>query len=340
MIKAKKVKNDEFYTLLSDIEEELKNYKDQFKGKIVFCNCDDPEYSNFWKYFYLNFKHLELKELVATHYDEEKSTYKLEYNGEKIKKTKLKQNGDFRSPESVELLKEADIVCTNPPFSKLREFILQLYKHNKKYLIIGNINAVTYKEIFPLIKDNKIWLGYKTGSFEFKVPMKFNRKNTYIKNGQKYAKFGNICWFTNLDTSKRHEELILYKEYNEKDYPKYDNYDAINVDRVKDIPKDYYKPMGVPITFINKYNPNQFKILGITSGREEFESVPTKKYTNPKQINKDGSIVSGSKANTRATLLLSKKPNKTYYTAQNADGPLKILYARIIIQRKENPDEN
>lgn len=303
--KAKKNKNDEFYTLISDIEKELMYYKDQFAGETVFCNCDDPEYSNFWKYFKLNFNHLKLKKLIATHYDEEKATYKLEYDGKKIKKNKLKQNGDFRSPESIEILKEADIICSNPPFSKFRSYLTQILKYDKKFLIIGNQNALTYKEVFPLVKDNKIWLGYNAGAFEFKVPMDFKKKNTYVKNGQKYAKFGNIIWFTNLETTKRHEKLILYKEYEEDYYPKYDNYNAINVDRVKHIPKDYFGLMGVPITFIHKYNPNQFKIIDALN---------------------------------RYSLLDTQSNNEEVRKAKshmcNING--KPKYFRIIIQRKEN----
>lgn len=269
---ADKNKNDEFYTQLSDIERELNHYREQFKDKVIFLNCDDPEYSNFWKYFELNFTVLGLKKLVATHYETEKPSYKLEIikdeNGDglitskDIIKTPLKQNGDFRSPECIEILKSADIIITNPPFSLFREYIAQLMEYNKKFIIIGNQNALSYKEIFPLIKDNKVWLGYNSGAQEFVVPHTFQQNNTYIgADGKKRAKFGNICWFTNCETKKRHETLLLYKTYNEEEYPKYDNYDAINVNKVKDIPIDYKGKMGVPITFIDKYNPQQFRIL-------------------------------------------------------------------------------
>jgi len=276
--KARKEKKDEFYTQITDIEKELKHYKDQLKGKIIFCNCDDPEYSNFWKYFELNFHHLGLKKLVATHYDEEKPTYKLEYDGQQIIKTNLKQNGDFRSPEAVEILKQSDIVITNPPFSLFREYIAQLIEYDKKFLVIGNQNAFTYKEIFPLIKNNKIWTGYYSGNFRFRVPDSYDRKNIEIdEDGNKYAKMGNITWFTNLDVKKRHERLILYKKYTPEEYPKYDNYDAINVNRVTEIPSGYDGAMGVPITFLDKYNPEQFEILDANDYRKN-DDVPIKPH--------------------------------------------------------------
>lgn len=241
---AKVNKNDEFYTLLTTIEEEIKHYKNHFKDKIVFCNCDDPEWSNFFKYFDINFNHLGLKKLIATHYDTEEKTYVLikERNSDgsesETKYIKLKQNGDFRSPESVEFLKEADIVVTNPPFSLFREYVKQLIECGKKFLIIGNQNAITYKEIFPLLKENKIWLGYENGAKIYRVPDDFDKKNVFEKDGVKYAKFGNTCWFTNLDIKKRHEDLVLYKSFNQDEYPMYDNYCAWNVDKVADIPVD------------------------------------------------------------------------------------------------------
>lgn len=333
---AKIAKNDEFYTQISDIENELAHYKELLKDKVIFCNCDDPEESNFWKYFKLNFQHLGLKKLISTHFESEKPSYKLEYDGEKIEKSDLEQNGDFRSPEAVEILKNCDIVVTNPPFSLFREYVAQLIEFEKKFLIVGNQNSITYKDIFKLIKENRIWLGYKVGAFKFEVPLHYSTGNIEVgEDGKKYAKLGNIAWFTNLDTKKRHERLILYKQYNKIDYPNYDNYDAINIDKVSEIPVDYTGAMGVPITFMDKYNPEQFDILGITSGRDEFESVPSKRYLNAKQVNPNGSVVNGSKANTRATLILNEQPNGIYYTADNADGPFKILYARILIKRKE-----
>ncbi|MDP2104323.1 MAG: adenine-specific methyltransferase EcoRI family protein [Candidatus Gracilibacteria bacterium] len=345
---ANKAKNDEFYTQLSYIEKELGYYKDHFKDKVIFCNCDDPEESHFWKYFEMNFEHLGIRKLISTHYETEKPSYKLEIIGDRnhdgkinaldIIKTPLKQNGDFRSPECIEILREADIVVTNPPFSLFREYVAQLFEYNKKFIIIGNQNAITYKETFELIKENKIWLGASLDgrNIWFRIPDNYEKFHK-IENGIKYAFVASTIWFTNLDYEKRHEYLILYKTYkgNENEYPKYDNYDAINVDKTKDIPIDYMDAMGVPITFLHKYNPDQFEILGITSGRDEFEAIPTKRYINTKQINTDGSVTNGSKANTRATLLLSSKPNGIYYTADNVSGYLSIFYARIIIRNKK-----
>ena len=268
--RAKKVKNDEFYTQLSDIEREANHYKDHFKGKVVLCNCDDPRISNFFHFFSYNFERLGLKKLISTCYkntnpdlfsrhDEEKAVW-VEYHGEKdgsriptpekMDIKYFKGDGDFRSAEAIELLKEADIVCTNPPFSLFREYVAQLIEYDKKFLIIGSLNAVKYKEIFPLIYGNQIWLGINSPK-EFKQP------------GGGIKKFGNVCWFSNLTHKKRNQELILYKTYkgNEKDYPKYDNYDAIEVGKVKDMPIDYKGMMGVPISFIDKYNPDQFEIV-------------------------------------------------------------------------------
>jgi len=263
--KANKAKNDEFYTQLSDIERELGHYKDHFKGKTVLLNCDDPKESNFWRYFSMNFEFLGLRKLISTHYERDTSSYKLEITADinedgKINnldtiKTPLKQNGDFRSPECVELLKEADIVVTNPPFSLFREYVALLIEHDNKFLIVGNKNAITYKETFKYIKGNRLWLGYSSPN-EFDTPSGTTKK---IK--------GLCRWFTNLETKERHEELILWKTYkgNESDYPTYDNYNAINVDKVKDIPVDYEKAMGVPITFLDKFNPEQFEIVGMVS---------------------------------------------------------------------------
>lgn len=272
--KASADKKDEYYTKLSDIEKELKHYSKYFKDKVVFCNCDDPQYSNFWKYFELNFEKLGLKKVVATHFQTHKSSYKLELikninSEEKISKlniikTTLKQNGDFRSEECIEILKGVDIVVTNPPFSLFREYIAQLIEYNKQFLVIGSQNALTYKELFPLFKNNKMWIGYNSGAQEFMVPDDYSRDNIYIGNdGHKYAKFGNITWYTNLEVSKRHEKIILNKKYNSLEYPKYDSYDAINVKKVADIPMDYKGKMGVPVTFLEKYNPNQFELIGI-----------------------------------------------------------------------------
>ena len=252
---AKAVKNDEFYTRIADIENEIKHYKKHFEGKIVFCNCDDPTWSEFWRYFHLNFEELGLKKLISTHYDAKEPTYKLEYVGgndldiEEGVKTTLLQNGDFRSDESIALLKEADIVVTNPPFSLFRDYVKQLMDYNKKFLIIGNSNAITYKVIFPYLKDNQLWLG-------------INWVKEFIQPNGEIKKFGNICWFTNIPHNKINKPLYLYRKYNTTDYPKYDNYDAINVDKVTDIPEDYDGVMGVPITFLDKYCTKQFEILG------------------------------------------------------------------------------
>jgi len=274
---ANQGKKDEFYTQLTDIEKELGYYKEHFFGKVVFCNCDDPAESNFWKYFSLNFEHLGLKKLISTHYEQDKPSYKLEIVSDtnsdgKINvldtiKTPLKQNGDFRSPECIDILKEADIVVTNPPFSLFREYVAQLFACDKKFIIIGNVNAITYKDIFQHIKQNKLWMGKSihSGDREFRVPEHYplNAAGTRVDElGNKYIRVKGVRWFTNLDYKERHEELMLYRTYNEKDYPRYDNYDAINVDKTKDIPMDYNGIIGVPITFLDKYSPEQFEILG------------------------------------------------------------------------------
>ena len=283
---AKSNKKDEFYTQLADIENELKHYRHHFKGKTVFCNCDDPRVSNFFHYFSHRFESLGLKKLITTCYKnqdmdlfsthESEKAVMLVYEGDKnsdripnaeeIGITELQGDGDFRSAESIALLKEADIVVTNPPFSLFRKYVAQLMEFDKKFLIIGNQNAITYKEIFSLIKDNRLWLGYKAGDMSFKVPSDYEMRETRSwrdEEGNNWRSLGNACWFTNLDIAKRHEDLDLYKTYTPEEYPKYDNYDAINVDKTKDIPADYAGAMGVPITFLDKYNPEQFEILGI-----------------------------------------------------------------------------
>ena len=260
--KAKTAKNDEFYTQLTDIEKELKHYKNHFKDKTIYCNCDDPQYSNFWKYFHLNFNHFGLKKLIATHFHETEPTCKIEYTGEDDNDcnigviTNLKTNGDFRSSECIELLQESDIVVTNPPFSLFREYIAQLIDYDKKFICIGSQNAITYKEFFPLLKNNQVWLGHTS-------PKEFVQPDNSIK------KFGNISWFTNLDIIKRHEFLDLIEKYTPEKYPKYDNYDAINVNKVLDIPVDYDGVMGVPITFLDKHNPEQFEISGLAAGNSK-----------------------------------------------------------------------
>ena len=304
---AKEAKKDEFYTQLPDIENELRHYKEHFRGKTVLCNCDDPYESNFFKYFALNFNNLGLKKLMATCYDgspimgqelqlftfddegeDKRIAYKVEItevtdtNGDGVVNladvqyllqndknvlTLLKGHGDFRSAECIEMLKEADIVCTNPPFSLFREYLAQLIKYEKKFLIIGNMNAITYKEVFPLIMKNKLWMGpsITSGDRKFWVPDDYELRAAGCgidETGRKFIRVKGVRWFTNLDHKKRHEELILFKNYNPDDYPKYDNYDAINVNKTQDIPCDYDGVMGVPITFLDKYNPKQFEIIG------------------------------------------------------------------------------
>jgi len=283
---AKKSKKDEFYTQLSDIEKELKHYKDHFQGKVVYCNCDDPRVSNFFHYFSYNFERLGLKKLVATCYksqnmdlfsqnNSEQAVY-LEYDGDANKNNSpdpdeigikpLQGDGDFRSPESIELLKQADVVVTNPPFSLFREYVAQLVEYEKQFLILGHQNAITYKETFKLIKDNKLWLGMNNGGEKwFQVNGDYDietESRKKVVGGIKYFSMGSVNWFTNMDNPKRHEDLILYKKYTPEEYPTYVNYDAINVDKVADIPGDYDGAMGVPITFLDKYNPEQFDIVG------------------------------------------------------------------------------
>lgn len=278
---AKREKNDEFYTQLSDIEKELFHYKDHFKDKVVLCNCNDALHSNFAKYFSLNFDFLGLKKLICTSYGDGDENGKVciytgDKNGNCIPEIEewycyeLDGKGDFRSDACIELLKESDIVVTNPPFSLFREFVATLEKYSKKYLIIGNMNAVTYKEIFPLIKDNKAWLGVSRngcGSMWFIIPENSNdHSGQKIENDVKYQTIGSSMWITNIDHDKRHEKIDLYKHYSPEEYPKYDNYDAIEVSKVCEIPMDYDGVMGVPITFLGKYCPEQFEIIGLMSG--------------------------------------------------------------------------
>lgn len=280
--KAKTQKNDEFYTQISDIEKELKYYTQYFKVVVVFCNCDDPAYSNFWKYFHLNFEHLGLKKLITTHYDASEPTYKMEYEGGNDADisvgqiTPLKTNGDFSSPECIELLEQSNVVVTNPPFSIAREYYIPLLmEYNKKFVVIGDLNWATYKTIFPLLKANKMWFG-NTSVKEFMQP-----------DGT-MKKFGNKLWYTNLDIPKRHEPIDLIEKYDPEKYPKYDNYDAVEVGRTLDIPCDYDGIMGVPISFLEKFCPEQFEIIWQASGNaynnapkevmEELKFDPTVKY--------------------------------------------------------------
>lgn len=300
--KAKDAKNDEFYTQLTDVSKELMHYKQHFKNKSVLCNCDDPTWSAFWKYFHLNFGKLGLKKLISTHYDKSEPTYKMEYTGgnddniETGVKTPLEGNGDFRNQECLDLLDEADIVVTNPPFSLFREYVAVLMEHEKKFIIIGSQNAFGYKEIFPYIMYDKMWTGVNNGDMSFKVPADSEPKKVRYwvdETGQKWRSLGNIAWFTNLDIEKRHEKLILWKDYSPEEFPKYDNYDAINVNKYNDIPKDYEGVMGVPITFLYKYNPEQFEILG------------TSRYHDGQDFSDDINFINGKGLYTR--ILIRKK---------------------------------
>lgn len=285
--KAKDAKNDEFYTRIEDVAEELRHYKKHFAGKVVLCNCDDPTWSAFWRYFHLNFAELGLKKLISTHYDRTEPTYKMEYEGgddnnvEVGVKTPLEGNGDFRNKECLDLLDECDIVVTNPPFSLFREYVAVLMQHQKKFLILGNMNALTYKEIFPLIRDNQLWYGASihSGDRKFYVPNDYPLKASGCgvdNNGQKFIRVKGVRWYTNLDYKARHEKLVLWKNYTPEEYPKYDNYDAINVNKYSEIPCDYDGVMGVPITFIDYYCPEQFEIVAFRKGNDGKDLVFTR----------------------------------------------------------------
>ena len=262
--KAKNAKNDEFYTQLIDIKKEVIHYTDHFKNKVVYCNCDDPTWSAFWEYFHLNFAELGLKKLISTHYDKEKTTYKTEYTGgndndiEAGVKTPLKGNGDFRSQECLDLLDECDIVVTNEPFSLFREYVTILMEHKKKFLILGNMNALTYKEIFPLIKDNQLWYGASihSGDRKFYVPDNYPLKASGCgidDNGRKFIRVKGVRWYTNLDYETRHEKLVLWKNYTSEEYPKYDNYLAWNVNKVSEIPCNDYIDIEIDESELESY---------------------------------------------------------------------------------------
>ena len=307
---ANKAKQDEFYTQLPDIEKELKHYRKHFIGKTVYCNCDDPTISNFSRYFKLNFNKLGLNKLITTCYKNQdpnlfsehnrETAVGLEYvgNGTEPSVFQLEEDGDFRSQECIELLKQADIVVTNPPFSLFREYIAQLVEFGKKFVVIGSMNAITYKEVFPLIKSGKLWLGYGPAGKDmlFDVPEDYARELVETKKeGSAYrqvdgvikGRLGNAVWFTNLDHKKRHEDLILYKKYSPDEYPKYDNYDAINVNKTADIPVDFAGPMGVPISFLDKHSADQFEIVSANDIRVNA-NVPIKPHGLIKD--KDGAI--------------------------------------------------
>ena len=344
---AKSAKNDEFYTQLVDIENELRHYKEHFKGKVVFCNCDDPYESNFFKYFALNFNFLGLKKLICTSYDtspfaytqlalfddlektylnNNRKAYKIEisevddYNNDgaydlsdveyllrnkKNTLSLLKGNGDFRSEECVELLKEADVVVTNPPYSLFKEYVPMLVKYEKKFVLMGPMNASHYKEIFPLIQNNQMWAGYGFNkTMIFRVP---NNYAGYMENGCKFGKVPGICWYTNIEISKRNEEIVLYKKYSPQEYPKYENLDAIEVSSVSQIPCDYLGMMGVPDSFLEHYNPEQFSIVGLGCGDMAKEIGVTKNHR-----------------------------GRTDIAYIDANGNPKCPYSRIIIRRKTN----
>lgn len=324
--KAKLCKNDEFYTRYEDIEKEISHYKSNFKNKIVLCNCDDPFESNFCKFFLKNFNVLKLKRLICTSFGSSKMLSTelklLDQNNNKLSKKngyvldvikfsevdgiipdddinrfllnskcikKLDGKGDFQSEECVEYLKQCDIVVTNPPFSLFKEFVALIMKYKKKFLIVGNQNALTYKEIFPLIKNDKVWTGYQFGEMKFRVPASSEPRITRYwvdETGQKWRSLGNAMWLTNIDNERRHREITLTKKYNEIDYPKYDNFDAINVRTINDIPYDYYGIMGVPITIINRYNSKQFEIVGEANHGSDNEYDLFKPIINGKEIYK------------------------------------------------------
>lgn len=336
---AKKNKKDEFYTQLSDIERELKHYKKHFKDKVVYCNCDDPRVSNFFHYFSYNFEKLGLKKLITTCYksqdmdlfsrNDSESAVMLEYCGDKngnnipdieeIGVHNLKGDGDFRSDECVDILKDADIIVTNPPFSMFREYVEQLVEYKKKFIVIGHQNAISYREIFRLIKKNEVWLGYgfKGGAAHF-INEHYEDYATATDRKEGMIRVSGVHWFTNLDINKRHEDLILYKNYTPEEYTKYENFDAINVDKTKDIPMDYEGMMGVPITFLDKYNPDQFEIigLGISNSGIEIGVQPYKKEHKEyrKKVQKRGAV------------------DGDLYMMVN--GEVKVPYARVIIRNK------
>lgn len=343
---AKTSKKDEFYTQLSDIERELRHYKDHFRGKVVLCNCDDPRVSNFFHFFSYNFENFGLKKLIATCYknqerdlfsqhNSERAIY-LEYTGDKngdnipnpdeIGISQLMGDGDFRSKECIELLKESDIVVTNPPFSLFREFVSQLIEYDKKFLIVGHQNAISYKEIFKLMKENKLWLGYGfTGGAGHFINTQYEDYATAGDHKEGMIRVSGVTWFTNLDINKRHEDLILYKNYTPEEYPTYDNYDAINVDKTKDIPMDYPGSIGVPITFLDKYNPDQFEIQTLGIGEENF--TPLKRYGKFRDA-----LTGLPSPDKRDFLLYIRDSNGKYLTTENYR--VTKVYARIIIKNK------
>lgn len=311
---AKKAKNDEFYTRLEDIEKEMCHYREHFRGKVIYCNCDDPKESNFFKFFSLQFEFLGLKKLISTGYKENGHGVAYIYEGDKnennlpddseIQTYELQGNGDFRSEECIEFLKEADVVVTNPPFSLFREVVAQLVEYNKKFLLLGNNNAITYKEIFPLIMSNKMWLGYSNNkTMEFVLSDSYEKWDR-IENGKKIGKVPAISWFTNLEHDHRNRPLDLTQRYDPRYYPKYDNYDAIECSKVMDIPRDYDGVIGVPITFLDKYCPTQFRIVGLLCdnrcGNPMLNGTPT--YTDEKHKNSVCGVLKGKRVYPRVII--------------------------------------
>lgn len=352
---AKATKQDEFYTQLSDIEKELKHYSKHFKGKTVLCNCDDPKVSNFFHYFSHNFHKLGLKRLITTCYKnadpdlfskhEGKRGLRLIYNGEltpggrvpalsKLDVAVLEEDGDFRSDECIALLKQADIVVTNPPFSLFREYVTQLMEHDKRFVILANQNTLSTKDVFELVRDEQLWLGYNNGDMAFRVPEHYEARETRYwvdEDGNKWRSFGTMCWLTNLDIAKRHEDLVLYKTYDPKVYPTYDNFDAIDVGRVEDIPVDYEGLMGVPGGFLAKHNPDQFAIIGIT---KTWCGMATKKYPKQIQVDPNGRESEVSKLNDGGAIKWPKRPTgKTYYVVNGKY--FTQTYPRLLIRRKK-----
>ena len=314
---AKREKNDEFYTLRDDVAKELSHYEKQLYGKSVFCNCNDDENSAFWCYLSENFDKMHLKKLTAVKYGEQ--SYRLDMTEKgKINKRFLDGDGDFRSKESMEILENSDIIITNPPFSLFREYIGLLLKLNKDFLIVGSMNMIVCREIFPYFMEEKLRLGY-------------NSVNNFVQTNGQICKFGNILWYTTLKTESQDKPLVLSKRYNSKKYPYYDNYPAIDVGRIADIPCDYYGIMGVPISYLTRHDPQQFKVIGLTQGNDGL----AKRYENLIQYRVDGTTANGSKANTSAVLSVSQKPNRIYYKASNAEGYLICRYVRVLIQRKQ-----
>lgn len=347
LLRASIEKNDEFYTRIEDINNELHHYEKHFKDKTIFCNCDDPTFSNFFKYFQLNFYRLGLKKLICTHYKYEGTSYKLEIERDITKEgqigfipketqSPLKENGDFRNEECIKLLEEADIVVTNPPFSLFREYVSQLIEYNKKFIIIGSINACNNKEFFPLIKDNKIWIGYgfQKGNAYFKVPE--DAINNYAKGvyDEKtgLVHFRNVTWYTNIDIEKRHEKVLLWKQYKKENYPKYYNLDGIDVDKIQNIPCDYYGYMGVPITFLECYNPEQFELIGLGSYVEKkYVHTVTENKTTIQYIDKETNEVKWT-----FPYSISERKIGNSLRIEKDGKPANCPYSRVIIKRRKD----